>query len=181
MEKALDMGKYMIHFYRYQVYFAVKGRIPESGIIVNNADCLAKFIGYFSLLSASEAKNLMDTELDDIEKDRVISDIKQLIDAIRENSRRIIYDENYIDILGSYFCGWANDGTEKDKPFKVAPEVSLIYACSLMGDKNITKELFDLNLEELMIYTTKVRKMFLDSNLGSFQSKTTLTGKHFKH
>lgn len=159
MEEALDMGNYMLNFYGYQVYHALVGYPDGRNMIINNADFLAGFIGS----NSSRA-----------------SDIKRLMDAVRENARRIMYDENYINMLSTYYHS-LYDETNKDTHFRVASEVSLIYACSLMGDKNITKELFDLNLEDLKAYTTNVRKLFLDSNLGSFQPETTLTGKHFKH
>lgn len=55
-----------------------------------------------------------------------------------EKARRIMYGENYINTISTCYRS-LSDESNKDTHFKVAPEVSLIYVCSLMGDKILLK------------------------------------------
>ena len=156
---ALDIGKRIIEYYVFQEHFILCGASEGPCYLCNISDNLSRLIGRGEV-------------------------IRKLFDAVRENAKRTINDVNYMNMIGTYKYDAYDGGGKKygeDTINGVLPEVSLIYTCSLIGDENITKELFDLNLDELKKYTKAVRYRFLGSSSGSAKMENQPAGKHFKH
>lgn len=153
---ALDIGKKIIEYYVYQEHFILSGAGEGPCYLCNISDNLSR------LISRGEV-------------------IRKLLDAVRENAKRVINDANYINMIGTYKYDGGGKWHDEDTINGVLPEVSLIYTCSLLGAENITRELFNMNLDDLKKYTKGVRYRFLGSSSGSAKMENQPAGKHFKH
>ncbi len=143
----------MRHVSSKDFYTRLRARI-EGYAILNHYYSAGKLLSQEKHFSPKKAEDYLIPLLvgGDLEKPMMES----IIEQVYQNAEDIIHcdDDQFISAIYPLSLSYVMDENEKNH-YMIFPEVSMIYACAMMGEEDIVP-LFDLDLSFLKKYTLKV-------------------------